>query len=181
MEYIKDFFTKTQSKYYFDEILGSIELQQNQVKVFGKIYDEPRLTAIFGDDTTKSYTYSKSKRQLKKFPDILENIRNILFEKTGIYYDFVLVNYYRDGNDKIGWHSDNEPEMDHSSIASISFGESRTFKIKEIKTGIVKKIVLEDGSLFIMKNNFQDIYQHCIPKEANKKARINLTFRKFIK
>lgn len=179
-EYYENYFDEETSKYYYNEILKHINLQQNTVKVYGKIYNEPRLTAIYGDDPNKSYTYSKSKRQIIILPTILQEIRDKLYETNKIYYDFVLVNYYRDGNDKIGWHSDDEPEMKHNSIASISLGEIRKFKIRDkLSKETLQTFQLNNGSLFIMKDNFQDVYEHEVPKQANKGPRINLTFRRF--
>jgi alkylated DNA repair dioxygenase AlkB len=179
-EYIENFFDEETSKYYYDEIFKQVDFQQNTVTVFGKVYNEPRLTAIYGDDPNKSYTYSKSKRQIVKMPSVLYDIRNIIKQKTNIHYDFVLLNYYRDGNDKIGWHSDNEKDMNHTNIASISFGATRKFKVRSSTTKeLLNTFELKNGSLFWMKDNFQDVYQHEVPKQANKGPRLNLTFRVF--
>ena len=179
-EYHKKFYRKTEADELYNEILNNINFTQGQVKVYGKVYNEPRLTAIFGDDTERSYTYSNSKRKLESMPTIIQEIRNRIFEETGIYYDFVLLNYYRDGNDKIGWHSDDEIEMDCSNIASISFGETRKFKIRNGKSKeVITTFGLGNGDFFWMKDRFQELYQHSIPKESNKKDRINLTFRVF--
>jgi alkylated DNA repair dioxygenase AlkB len=100
---------------------------------------------------------------------------------TGITFDFVLLNLYRDGNDKVGWHSDDEPMMDCSNIASITLGEERTFKFRD-KTSkkVLWKKQLENGSLVWMKEDCQNVLEHEVPKTSKACGpRMNLTFRKF--
>jgi alkylated DNA repair dioxygenase AlkB len=162
-------------------ILKDVEFEQHKIQVYGKERSEPRLSAIFGDDITKEYTYSKTPRKIKKMPRVIEKLRDIIKETTGIHYDCVLVNYYRNGKDKIGWHSDNERMMDTNSIASISLGAERTFQMRDKLTKkIVFNEVLENGSLLLMKNNCQDELEHQLPpRPYEKKPRINLTFRRF--
>ena len=133
-EFNPKFYNNSECVFYYNEILNNINFTQGTVKVFGKVYNEPRLTAIFGDDPSRYYMYSNSKRKLEEMPEVIQTIRNKICEETGIYYDFVLLNYYRDGNDKIGWHSDDEKEMDYNNIGSISFGSPRKFKIRDSKT-----------------------------------------------
>lgn len=169
---------------WMKKILDECKLEQCTVKVFGKVWPEPRLTAVYGDKSVcdKTYIYSKSERKLNPFPSVLEELRNLVFEKTGINFDFVLLNYYRDGNDKVSWHCDNEEMMECSNIVSLSFGQKRKFQVKSKINGskICWQQSLESGSMVWMKPKSQDLYYHQVPKETKiDQPRLNLTFRKF--
>lgn len=133
---------------YFDSLVHEVKFEQKQVTVFGKIYNEPRLTAIHGDDSVldKKYVYSKSVRKLSPMTPTLKELQGLVEKDTGIHFDFVLLNYYRDGNDKVGWHSDDESMMDCSNIVSISLGAERPFKFREKESHkVVWKETLKNG------------------------------------
>jgi alkylated DNA repair dioxygenase AlkB len=175
-------FIKNPNK-YFKSLVEEVKFEQKQVHVFGKTYNEPRLTAIHGDDNVldKEYVYSKSIRKLSPMTPSLKEIQSMIENYTGIHFDFVLLNYYRDGNDKVGWHSDDEKMMDCSNIVSISLGAERPFKFREKTTHkVVWKETLKNGSMVWMKGGCQEEYEHEVPKSINVSSpRINLTFRKF--
>lgn len=168
---------------WYDKLMKEVEFDQNQVFVYGKTYDEPRLTAVYGLDHVldKHYIYSKSVRKLKPMTPSLLRLRNLVEFYTEIKYDFVLINLYRNGWDKVGWHSDDEPMMDCTNIASISLGEERTFKFREKETKkTIWKEQLESGSLVWMKQGCQENLEHEVPRTLKQVGkRINLTFRKF--
>jgi len=168
---------------YMDSIIHEVSFEQKKVTVFGKTYNEPRLTAIHGDDCVleKTYIYSKSVRKLNPMTPTLKELQSIVESHTGIHFDFVLLNFYRDGNDKVGWHSDNESMMDCSNIVSISLGAERPFKFREKESRkVVWKEVLKSGSMVWMKNGCQENLEHEVPKCMKvDEPRINLTFRKF--
>lgn len=148
---------------------------------------EPRLTAWYGQPGL-TYTYSaKAMSPLPWTTSLLTIKTAIETELTNhlIKTDFtsVLINKYRDGNDYLGWHSDNEKELGNEPvIASISLGEARTFQFR-LKDDHEKKIQIElnDGSLLVMRGKTQELWQHQIPKRSSATAvinpRINLTFR----
>lgn len=148
---------------------------------------EPRLTAWYGQPGL-TYTYSaKAMSPLPWTTSLLTIKTAIETELTNhlIKTDFtsVLINKYRDGNDSLGWHSDNEKELGNEPvIASISLGEARTFQFR-LKDDHEKKIQIElnDGSLLVMRGKTQELWQHQIPKRSSATAvinpRINLTFR----
>lgn len=180
-EYFTNFVSKPEQ--YMNCLLEEIQFEQNQVFVFGKLHAEPRLTSIHGDDSVldRQYVYSKSVRILKPMTPTLLKLKKLVKFYTEIDFDFVLINYYRDGNDKVGWHADDETMMDCSNIASISLGEERTFKFrdKQSKKTVWKK-QLENGSLVWMKENCQRDLEHEVPKTSKTCGpRMNLTFRKF--
>jgi alkylated DNA repair dioxygenase AlkB len=107
-------------------------------------------------------------------------VQDEIKQATDFPFNAVLANYYRDGNDSMGWHSDNEPEIDSVLIASATFGGKRMFKLRNRLTGQKIDIELLDSSLLLM-CNMQNHWQHAIPKSKTRNApRINLTFRRII-
>jgi alkylated DNA repair dioxygenase AlkB len=166
----------------FKNIMQEIEFEQKIVKVFGKEYLEPRLTSVHGDNNVldKTYTYSKSIRKLKPMTTTIVSLQKQIEEYTGIHFNFVLLNLYRNGHDKVGWHSDNEKEMDTNYIASISLGASRKFRFRANGVKIWEENLLP-GSLVWMKSGCQENLQHEVPKQLTiTEPRINLTFRIFL-
>lgn len=180
--YYPKFFNKDQANLIYNTLLTETPWQQDEIRVFGKTHPQPRLTALYGDDD-KSYSYSNITMEPHKWSPMLERIKTHVERLTGNDFNAVLLNYYRDGKDSNGWHADNEKELGHNPIiASLSFGAERNFQLKHNSNIYLKKtIVLEHGSLLIMKGTTQHFWKHQIPKTAKTIApRINLTFR-FIK
>lgn len=163
------------STFTFEEVNAAILWQREQLKLFGKSVEVPRLVAYFGE---KPYTYSGLEHPARNFPPILESLRQQLSVSFDFDFNAVLCNLYRNGTDYMGYHADNEKEIDDSLIASISLGQARIFKIKNELSAT--SILLEDKSLVLMEQLQQD-YKHSLPKSAKPMdARINLTFRKMI-
>lgn len=170
--YIPKFFDQD----FFEDLRIQLEWKQNTIRVFGIEHREPRLTAWYG----KPYKYSNISWSEKEYNPFLSGIQNDLINYTGFQFNSVLANYYRTGLDSMGWHSDNEPEMDTSLIASVSFGGSRIFKLRHRTTKEKFDIELQNGSLLLM-YDLQKNWQHSISK--TKKVvdpRINLTFRRIV-
>jgi alkylated DNA repair dioxygenase AlkB len=157
-----------------EDLLNRMDWKQNSIKIFGKIIPEPRLTAWYGS----AYTYSGIHWPENPFPDFLTPLLMRLRNEFDFDFNSVLINFYRDGKDSMGWHRDNEPEMDQQLVASISVGSTRIFRVKNRISNVSKSIELEHQSLLLMRN-FQTNWMHCIPK-SNKisEPRINLTFRR---
>lgn len=158
-----------------ESLAESIEWTQNDIQIFGKVYKEPRLTAWFGP----KYQYSSIKWPARELPPSLEKIQNKLIDLTNFHFNAVLLNYYRDGQDSMGWHRDNESEIDQRCIASISLGTARNIDFRHRrKKELKQRIKLEHGSLLFMWNCQED-WEHQIPKSKKiSEARINLTFRR---
>jgi alkylated DNA repair dioxygenase AlkB len=177
--YYSSFFSPKESSEYFQILLNEIEWQEDDIKVFGKTYKQPRLTALYGMNNA-SYRYSGITMFPKPFNFILKEIKTKIEEITEIKFTTVLLNFYRDGSDSNGWHSDDEKELgENPVIVAISLGAERTFRLRHKKDKTQKKnLILQHGSLLIMKGETQHHWQHCIPKSKKDiKPRINLTFR----
>jgi alkylated DNA repair dioxygenase AlkB len=177
--YYPAFFDKEEADSIYAELLNEIPWQQDEIRVFGKIHPQPRLTSLFGNEA-KPYSYSNIKMQPHPWNLLLQNIKSQIESVSDTTFTTVLLNYYRDGKDSNGWHADNEKELGlNPIIASVSFGAERTFQLKHNSDKNHKKsIVLEHGSLLLMKGTTQHFWKHQIPKTAKPIGpRINLTFR----
>lgn len=178
--FVKDFFSEKESKVYFEYLKQQINWQHDQIKVFGKVYDQPRLTALYAENK-KAYSYSNIVMHPHQFTNELLKIKNKIETFSNEKFTTCLLNYYRTGQDSNGWHADDEKELGvNPVIASMSFGAKRKFKMRKKDNHQEKfDIELSAGSLLIMKGETQHFWQHQIPKTTKKiEPRINLTFRK---
>ena len=146
------------------------------VVVYGKRHLQPRLSAWHGD---KAYRYSGLQLAPLPLTPLLETIRLAVQDATGRCYNSVLLNYYRDGRDSMGMHSDDEPELGPMpAIASVSFGATRTFILRHKASKETLKLPLTDGSLLFMAGAMQANWVHGINKTSRPVGeRLNLTFR----
>lgn len=177
--YYPSFFDLTTANSIFTELQNTIPWQQDDIKIYGKVHPQPRLTALFGNDG-KSYSYSNIIMQPHPWNSLLQKMKFKLEDVVDANFSTVLLNLYRDGKDSNGWHSDNEKELGQNPvIASLSFGAERYFHLKhKFDKELKQKILLEHGSLLIMKGTTQHFWLHQIPKTVKPiPPRINLTFR----
>lgn len=177
--YYPHFFDKKEADAIFDQLKEETPWQQDDIRVFGKIHPQPRLTALFGNEG-KSYSYSNIKMQPHPWNPLLQKIKSKIESVSETNFTTVLLNLYRDGKDSNGWHADNEKELGTNPIiASVSFGAERVFQLKHNSIPNLKQnILLEHGSLLIMKGTTQHLWKHQIPKTSKPIGeRINLTFR----
>lgn len=146
------------------------------ITLWGKQYPQPRLTAWHGG---KTYTYSGLRLEPLPFTPLQQEILAAVEAASGRRFNSVLLNYYRDGRDSMGMHSDDEPELGPApAIASVSFGAERTFILQHKRTKQRLKVALTDGSMLLMAGNLQHNWTHGINKIARAIGpRINLTFR----
>jgi alkylated DNA repair dioxygenase AlkB len=164
----------------FDALLQEIPWHQEHITLFGKTHPTPRLTAWHGDPHC-IYTYSGVVHPPLPWHPHLLQIKTRIESIAGLNtFNCVLLNYYRDGSDKMGWHADDEKELGpNPRIASVSFGATRRFDFKH-KTEANQKfsIHLESGSLLLMLGDMQHHWLHQIPAQKRIQGpRINLTFR----
>jgi alkylated DNA repair dioxygenase AlkB len=177
--YFPHFFDLKEADTIFEQLTNEIPWQQDDIRVFGKTYPQPRLTALFGNEG-KPYSYSNIKMQPHPWNTCLQKIKSQLESVSNTNFTSVLLNLYRDGKDSNGWHSDNEKELGlNPVIASVSFGTERIFQLKHNTIPNLKQnIWLEHGSLLLMKGTTQHFWKHQIPKTSKPiGSRINLTFR----
>ena len=146
------------------------------IVVYGKRHLQPRMTAWYGE---AGYTYSGLTLHPLPMTPLLQQLHTAVEAATGRRYNSVLLNYYRDGADSMGMHSDDEPELGpEPAIASLSFGASRTFVLRHKASKRTVKLDLTDGSLLLMAGCLQTHWLHGINKTSKPTgARINLTFR----
>jgi len=150
--------------------------RQNDIRVFGQWHKEPRLTAWWGP----AYRYANVVWQKRDLVGAMGQLADRVSGLANFSYNGVLVNGYRDGRDSMGWHRDNEPEIDTASIASLSLGATRTFKIRHRTTKEVVNVELAHGDLLVMEH-LQTLHEHSVPKRAKVAApRMNFTFRRLV-
>ena len=179
ISYYPNIFSLEKSEHYFNLLKNEINWQQDDIKIFGKTYVQPRLTSLFADNG-KPYSYSNITMHPHGFTSALSEIKKIVELKTKTKFTTCLANLYRDGSDSNGWHADNEKELGTNPIiASVSFGEARYFHLKHRTQKELKhKLLLKSGSLLLMKGETQHHWLHQIAKTKRViKPRINLTFR----
>jgi alkylated DNA repair dioxygenase AlkB len=154
---------------------------QPQIRMFGKWVDQPRLISWQAVDDLK-YSYSGITLNPRPFSSAVSQIASQIQQKTGISFNSVLVNYYRNGQDSMGWHADDEPELGADPmIASVSFGEPRDFLLRHnTRKELILKLPLPSGSLLLMGKGIQLNWKHSLPKRKHAGPRINLTFRKIL-
>ena len=179
LSYYSNFLNKEESDFLFTSLQTSAHWRQDKVKVFGKIYDQPRLCFLVSEGS-KGYSYSGLTLPPIPFDSQLLELKRKVEQVSGHAFNSCLVNLYRDGNDSNGWHSDDEKELGPNPIiASISLGIQRNFDLKHKNNPEQKRrIALEHGSLLIMSGRTQSDFKHQLPKSKRiTAARINLTFR----
>ncbi|BBF71059.1 alpha-ketoglutarate-dependent dioxygenase AlkB family protein [Sphingomonas bisphenolicum] len=168
-------------EHYLHRLLSETPWRQESVRVWGKVHQQPRLIAWYGDPQS-NYSYSGIKLSPLSWSELILEIRSVVEDMAGEVFNSVLLNYYRDGNDSMGFHSDDEKELGaRPTIASVSLGAERAlaFKSKVDESAKIAKVPLASGSLLLMKGETQRLYKHGIAKErGNIGPRVNLTFRR---
>jgi alkylated DNA repair dioxygenase AlkB len=157
----------------------NIKWKQDSIKLYGKVIPLPRLTSWYGD-TGRSYTYSGITSAPNEWNKGLLYLKREIENCAGVEFNSVLLNWYRDGEDYLNWHSDDEKELgDNPVIASANFGETRDFVVRR-KDDKTKKIALPlgHGTLLLMQGELQHYWEHSVPKRMKVNgSRFNLTFR----
>jgi alkylated DNA repair dioxygenase AlkB len=161
-------------------LLAETDWRAETITLWGKPVQQPRLSAWYGD---ARYSYSGMTLEPQPFTPLQLAIKAAVEQASGRRFNSVLLNYYRDEQDSMGFHSDDERELGHDpAIASFSVGEARTFILKHKRLAKTVKLALGDGSLLLMAGSLQHHWRHGINKEKSARGpRINLTFRNIIK
>lgn len=175
-------FTQQDADQYFEKLLHTIPWQNDMAVMFGKPIVTARKVAWYGD-TNFSYTYSRTTRHALPWTKELQALKQQTEALTGAIYNSCLLNLYHNGDEGMGWHSDDEKELGkNSTIASLTFGAERRFCFRHRKTKYDVEFMLEHGSLLVMKDTTQTHWLHSLPKaKAIKTPRINLTFRTMVR
>jgi len=179
MEYHPAVFSTRESYGYLRTFVNTVPWQQTTISMYGKLLATPRLTAWFGD-AGNDYSFSGTKFDPLPWTDELLQIKKTVEEITTTAFNTVLLNYYRDANDSVAWHSDDEYELRKQPvIASVSFGQVRRFDVRhKTDRGQKYSIDLENGSVLLMKGDMQQHWEHRIAKSTRPLGeRVNLTFR----
>jgi alkylated DNA repair dioxygenase AlkB len=178
---IPKFLEPTQTAPLFQQIMDETPWEMPEMVMFGKKYSQAGLSTWF-TNTNVSYVYSGITRTPHAMTPVLQAVMDHCTVASGAEYNSVLVNLYRDGNDSVSWHSDNE-EINGSepTIASVSLGATRRFDLRHKESGETVRVDLEDGSLLVMSGLSQHCWVHQIAKTKSKVGpRINLTFRRVV-
>jgi len=176
--FFPNYFSQADSNRLLKSLTDNILWQQDQIKMYGKTINLPRLTAWYGaDDLT--YTYSGIQMKPNAWTADLLEIKNKIEQEAKVEFTGVLLNLYRNGRDSMAWHCDDEPELGKNPvIGSVSFGATRTFRFRHLQDKIVEKVALSHGSFILMQGATQHNWEHEIPKTSKPLSpRINLTFR----
>lgn len=154
--------------------------RQESVKIYGKDYQQPRLVSLYGD-SGKRYDYSGISLCPLPWTDLLREIKRRIEDCTEVRFNAVFLNLYRDHNDSMGFHSDDEKELGRNpAIASLTFGATRVLRLKHKfkKVLPVVKVPLDAGTVLLMKGETQHFWKHGINKQTEPCGpRVNLTFR----
>ena len=161
-------------------LLAGVPWSVHRIRLFGREVASPRLSCWIGDPEAH-YRYSGTDFAPHAWPSALRPLRARLRTELGLDFNSVLANLYRDGRDRMGWHSDDEPELGPAPvIASLSLGAPRRFVLKHRRDPALRlALVLPHGSLLLMRGATQRLYRHALPATARPLgARVNLTFRR---
>jgi alkylated DNA repair dioxygenase AlkB len=182
-EYREAFLAPEEADACLDRLWHELAWEQREISLFGRRVLQPRLIAWYGDRDA-AYSYSGLQLEPRPWHPLLQTLRDRVEEAAGSRFNSVLANAYRDGNDSMGWHSDDEAELGaRPGIASLSLGAERTFLLRRASAlrqpgEKSRKLLLAHGSLLVMRGDSQKKYQHSVPKTRPETGlRINLTYR----
>lgn len=177
--YYGKIFSSAQANNYLQYLLEEIPWQHDEAFVFGNKILTKRKVAWYGDEGFR-YTYSGATKHAIPWSKTLLGLKNIIEEKSGAIYNSCLMNLYHNGEEGVGWHSDDEKSLtENAAIASLSFGAERKFSFRHKSLDKKLSVLLEHGSLLIMQDEIQKFWKHAILKSTKiKEPRVSLTFRK---
>lgn len=180
--YHSDLFTPSENQRLLDSLKSEIKWRHEPIVLFGKKIMQPRLTAWYGEEN-KIIRYSGITMNPLPWTKALLEIKSRIETISSVEFNSVLLNQYRNENDSMGWHRDNEKELGPNPvIGSVSFGATRLFQFRHYQEPSLKKTIpLTDGSFLLMQGQTQHFWSHSIPKSKKTiGARINLTFRRIV-
>jgi len=177
----KAFYPPAQCKEYLHELITKVDWSDDYYIAFGRRIDIPRQQAWYADEGIR-YSYSNNLLQTQAWISPLVEIKQQIESTLGHSFNSVLLTYYRNGEDSVSWHADDEAELGSDPwIASLSLGASRDFLYCHRHQEVRKQLTLHSGDLLLMHPAFQHNWEHCVPEQPEVNGpRINLTFRRVV-
>ncbi|MBL7761444.1 MAG: alpha-ketoglutarate-dependent dioxygenase AlkB [Sediminibacterium sp.] len=181
VNYFGTILTPKEAGLYLNHLLQNIRWENDRAIIFGKLITTKRKVAWYGSQEFE-YTYSGISRKALPWTSALLELKQLVEAKTGEQFNSCLLNLYHNGDEGMAWHSDAEKDLKkHGAIASLSFGAPRKFAFKHKVSKATISMVLEPGSLLVMKGATQDNWLHRLPPSKRiSEPRINLTFRTIV-
>lgn len=181
VNYYGKLFDRQQADNYLERLLNTIEWRNDEAIVFGKKIITKRKVAWYGDKAFE-YTYSNTTKYALPWTKELLELKSVTETETGETFNSCLLNLYHNGEEAMAWHSDAETDLKkNGAIGSLTFGAERKFAFKHKQTGERVTLILEHGSLLVMKSTTQTFWLHRLPPTKRiTKPRVNLTFRTII-
>ena len=181
VNYYGKLFTGEESNYYFETLLNTIEWKNDEAVIFGKRIITKRKVAWYGEKEFE-YTYSNTTKKALPWTKELLDLKDLIEAQTGESFNSCLLNLYHTGEEGMAWHSDGEKDLKkNGAIGSMSFGAERKFSFKHKTSKKTVSVILEHGSLLVMKDATQTHWLHRLPPtKSTMKPRVNLTFRTIV-
>jgi alkylated DNA repair dioxygenase AlkB len=181
VNYYGKLFTTQEAAYYLERLLKNIDWRNDEVIIFGKRIITKRKVGWYGDRNFE-YTYSNNTKNALLWTKELKELKSIIEKETGEQFNSCLLNLYHDGSEGMAWHSDAEKVLQkNGAIASLSFGAERKFAFRHKQSKQTVPVILENGSLLLMKGETHTNWFHRLPPtKLVKGPRINLTFRTIV-
>lgn len=182
VNYYGKLFPREDSNRYLDILLNTIEWKNDEAIIFGKLILTKRKVAWYGDQEFE-YTYSNTTKKALPWTKELLELKKIIETETGETFNSCLLNLYHSGDEGMAWHSDAEKDLKkNGAIGSVSFGAERKFAFKHKESKETVSLILEHGSLLVMKDETQTYWLHRLPPtKITQKPRVNLTFRTIVR
>jgi len=181
VNYYGKLFSQQEADKYFETLLDTIEWRNDEAILFGRKIITKRKVAWYGDKPFE-YTYSNTTKCALPWTKELLELKRVIESETEETYNSCLLNLYHNGEEGMAWHSDGEADLKkNGAIGSLTFGAERKFVFKHKQTGEKVELILEHGSLLVMKGTTQTNWLHRLPPAKRiTKPRVNLTFRTII-
>ena len=179
VSYTPALLSTSEAQHFLNALVHEIAWQQDSIRIFGKTHITKRKVAWYGDRAFV-YRYSNTEKVALPWTPTLLQLKQLVEQETGFVFNSCLLNLYHDGTEGMSWHADDEkPLGEQPTIASLSLGAARKFSFKHKSTKQSVSILLENGSLLLMRGETQANWLHALPKMAKVKGmRVNLTFRR---
>jgi alkylated DNA repair dioxygenase AlkB len=181
VNYYRNMLTDDEAKRYFNLLSQNVAWENDEIVIFGRHIVTKRKVAWYGD-SDYLYTYSNTTKRALPWTEELSDLKQIVEELTQTDFNSCLLNLYQNGDEGITWHNDDEESLGkNNTIASLSLGAERKFSFKHKQTKETISLILEHGSLLVMKDVTQSNWLHSLPKSKKiTRPRINLTFRTIV-